>query len=188
LQRSVYRFPSLALRLAECTMVERFAPFVFDSYRYFAHDRESEVEFLSGAALMVRADVFKSVGGFDEGFFMYSEESDWMLRASEQGIRALFVPDSVITHLGGQSTNNLSAERSVEFLRSHERLIANHHGAPYMLAYRLATFAKHLPRSIALNITAPGSERALCETDALLWSIGQLKRPGLSEALLGKKV
>jgi GT2 family glycosyltransferase len=63
-----------------------------------AFDRPEEVAAVSGAAFAVRRDVFQALGGFDEDFFLYMEDTDLSLRARLAGWRCLFVPHSVVYH------------------------------------------------------------------------------------------
>ena len=48
-------------------------------------DQTQEVDWLVGAALLTRREVLDQVGGFDEGYFMYSEELDWQRRVKQAG-------------------------------------------------------------------------------------------------------
>jgi GT2 family glycosyltransferase len=57
-----------------------------------------EVSAVSGAAFAIRKDLFESLGGFDERFFMYMEDTDLSLRARLAGYRCLYAPDSVAYH------------------------------------------------------------------------------------------
>ncbi len=115
LQRSVYRFPSLRLFFAELFFLPNLK--LFNDYRYFKHDREKKVDFVIGAFLLMPAALFKKLGGFDERFFMYAEESDLCLRVKKQGKDILFYPDAKIIHLGGGSADKLLNIKSV-FLES----------------------------------------------------------------------
>jgi GT2 family glycosyltransferase len=54
---------------------------------------------LSGACMLVRREAYDQVGGFDEGFFMYSEETDWQRRMKNKGFRIVFTPAAQVTHL-----------------------------------------------------------------------------------------
>jgi GT2 family glycosyltransferase len=82
----------------------------------------------TGCALMVRADAVRALGGFDEGFFMYSEEIDLCTRAVDAGHRIVSVPDAVVTHDGQVSTGLESPERAVEMARSRRRYWRKHYG------------------------------------------------------------
>ncbi len=57
-----------------------------------------EVDAVSGAAFAIRRQVFEELGGFDERFFMYVEDTDLSLRARLAGYRCLYVPAAVIKH------------------------------------------------------------------------------------------
>lgn len=63
-----------------------------------AFDRLEEVAAVSGTAFAIRRDLFQALGGFDEDFFLYVEDTDLSLRARLAGWRCLFVPDSVVYH------------------------------------------------------------------------------------------
>ena len=56
-----------------------------------------DVEFCSGSFFLMRTDVFKQIGGFDEGYFMYVEDADITRKALLHG-RAVYLPDAVVTH------------------------------------------------------------------------------------------
>ena len=58
----------------------------------------SEVAAVSGAAFAVKQALFKELGGFDEEFFMYFEDTDLSLRTRLSGYRIVYIPDSVVTH------------------------------------------------------------------------------------------
>jgi GT2 family glycosyltransferase len=62
------------------------------------------VEAVTGAAMLVRRELFERLGGLDERFFMYCEDGDFCLRARRAGWRTMLVPDAVVTHFGGAST------------------------------------------------------------------------------------
>lgn len=62
------------------------------------------VDWLQGSCLLLPRDVFAAVGGFDEDYYMYSEEVDLQRRLSDAGVQAWLLPGLVVTHEGGAST------------------------------------------------------------------------------------
>jgi GT2 family glycosyltransferase len=62
------------------------------------------VDWLPGASMMVRPAVFDAIGGFDETYFLYFEETDFCFRAKKAGYSTWYVPDSRVMHIRGQST------------------------------------------------------------------------------------
>ncbi len=92
------------------------------------HTVEREVDWLSGAALMVRRDVLESVGLLDEDFYMYCEDVDWCYRMHQRGWRVCYVPHAVITHAIGGSSNKCQARMIVERHKSMWRYYFKHHG------------------------------------------------------------
>ena len=67
------------------------------------HSHAHEVECVKGAALLVRRSAFEDVGGFDERFFLYAEESDLCARLRRRGWSILFEPAARVVHAGGAS-------------------------------------------------------------------------------------
>jgi N-acetylglucosaminyl-diphospho-decaprenol L-rhamnosyltransferase len=60
-----------------------------------------EVEVLNGGFMMVRTDVWRQLGGFDESFFLYSEEIDLFKRMKDLGYRVMVTPDAAVIHDAG---------------------------------------------------------------------------------------
>ena len=66
--------------------------------------RLTAVDWTAGCSLLIRQDVLEDVGDFDEGFFLYFEETDLCRRAALAGWRTLYVPQSRVSHVGSAST------------------------------------------------------------------------------------
>ena len=64
-----------------------------------------DVDWVSGASMMVRRDAFVAVSGMDEGFFLYWEDADYCARVAAAGFRRVYVPSASIRHLGGRSAD-----------------------------------------------------------------------------------
>ncbi|HEX6762567.1 MAG TPA: glycosyltransferase family 2 protein [Gaiellaceae bacterium] len=91
----------------------------------FDHTFVREVDWLSGAALLVRRSAAEEVGLFDESFFMFSEEVDWLTRFRRAGWEVLFYPQAEVVHVGGATHGGrLYAEN----LRGQLRFLDKHRG------------------------------------------------------------
>ena len=130
LQRSVRGEPTLWRLATEYLFIRKLAPhskWLNPLYRGdFDHDRVAAVDWLFGPALLVRREAADAVGLFDEDFFMFSEEVDWMTRFRRAGWTVLFFPGAEVVHVGGASHGG---RLYVENLRGHLRFIAKHRGA-----------------------------------------------------------
>lgn len=82
---------------------------------HWDYSRRREVGQLSGAAMLLRREVVEEVGGFDERFHMYGEDSEWCVRIRRAGWRIVFEPAAVVKHLGAASS--LKRWTSLEKLR-----------------------------------------------------------------------
>ena len=125
-----------------------------------AHYREERsADWLVGAFLLARAEVVAQIGGLDERFFLYSEETDWCYRARAAGWDVRHLPRMVITHHCVPATKpELVAQLSYAkllFARKHYR-----RGAA--TAVRVALVARHSTRVLALAVALRrgGSSRA----------------------------
>lgn len=88
-----------------------------------------DVDWLSGACMMIRREVFDAVGGMDEGFFLYWEDADFCRRVSQAGWRTVYVPAVRARHTGGRSSRHATAASLRAFHRSAFRLFWKHSAA-----------------------------------------------------------
>lgn len=84
----------------------------------------ARVDWVLGAAMLVRREAFDAVHGFDEGFAMYSEETDFCRRLADRGWGCIACGDARAVHLGGASTAN-TAWTGV-LAQSRHRYLARH--------------------------------------------------------------
>lgn len=93
------------------------------------YDHPQEIFWASGAALVIRSNVFHSVGGFDEDFFAHMEEIDLCWRIKRRAMKITVVPRSVVYHLGG-ATLSYESPRKVylNFRNSLLMIVKNHEG------------------------------------------------------------
>lgn len=96
-----------------------------EAYGGWARDTEREVDIVTGCFLLIRRDLWKRLGGFDERFFMYGEEADLCLRARNLGARPMVTPDATIVHHDGASAR-VRAEKLERLLKAKTLLIRRH--------------------------------------------------------------
>ncbi len=149
-QSSRRRFPGLALALVESTILERIT-FLKDlpalrsfSFQDEPDDIAHEVDWLVGAALLVRRAVVADIGGFDERYFMYSEELDFCRRAKMAGWQVWYAPVTTITHFEGQSSRQDLAARHINFHSSKLSYFRKFHGRLYAVILRLFLLLSYL--------------------------------------------
>ncbi len=101
----------------------------FLGLRFEKYDEPLHVEALSGCCLMLRTDVLREIGAFDEEMFCYFEEVDWEYRARKAGWSIGFVPiESIIHHRGAsayrdpetrQNSLIMAKANQIYFLKKH---------------------------------------------------------------------
>ena len=101
---------------------------------------DCEVDWISGTSMLIRRSTFEQAGLFDESFFLYFEEVDFCRTARNAGIRACFVANAPITHLGGASTGMMDTTRRMPayWFDSRYRYFRKHHGMAYTTGCDLA--------------------------------------------------
>lgn len=90
------------------------------------HSKICEIDFVSGAAFVIRRSVLEKVGLFDEGYFLYFEEPDYCLRAKRAGYRSFLIPCSVAFHKSASSTKKIGVFAYYHYEKSHLRFIVKH--------------------------------------------------------------
>lgn len=139
LRRNCRDYPTLRNEASQALYLDQLFPSIswFRGRTLMDYDYEtpSDIEVLSGCFLMVPRRVWEVVGGLDERFFIYAEDTDWSRRIKEAGWRVVYFPQAQAIHYGGSS----SAVERVRFDR--ERLRANleywrkHEGTARTAAY-----------------------------------------------------
>jgi GT2 family glycosyltransferase len=143
-QRSIRGDPTLWRLATEYLYLRKLAPNSQLLNAFYgggrSPEREQQVESLYGAALLVRAAAAEQVGLFDERFFMFSEETDWLYRFRQAGWSVLYSPAAEVVHVGGASHGGALY---IENLRGILRFTDKHRGraaaerARHLLRYAL---------------------------------------------------
>ena len=113
---------------------------------------------VSGAAMLIRGEAFRRIGGFDEGFQMYFEETDLCRRLCDAGFRVAFCPQAKAVHWHGASTLQTSV-RQVEYYLNYVRYFRKHQGRGPALVLAVAVAVSTVLRMLALPFKYPPLSR-----------------------------
>jgi len=109
-----------------------------------AHDQPSgPVDYVKGACLLLRRSALEQIGGLDEQFFMYFEESDWCRRAWLTGYRILLCNEVAVAHLEGHATRQVNHFSQTQFQLSYRLFIRKHYGSWRLPGFRLVQFVEY---------------------------------------------
>ena len=145
-QPSAWRFPTPAVSLLGLPTLGRVG------VEQSTGVRPRSVDWLMGAALLLRREALDDVGLFDEGFFLYSEETDLCLRLRRHGWRACYFPAVTVVHHESQFSTGIPARRINEMWRSRHRYWRKHHSTAGARAAALATGSQYALRAGAGTI------------------------------------
>ncbi|HET7571767.1 MAG TPA: glycosyltransferase family 2 protein [Gaiellaceae bacterium] len=141
LQDSAWRFPSPAVAALGLLTLGRAG------VKQSGGDEARDVDWAMGAALLLRREALDEVGGFDEGFFIYSEETDLCRRLRAAGWRTRYFPEVTVVHHESQFSAGIPARRVNEQWRSRHRYWRKHHSPLAARVAALSTGAQYLLRA-----------------------------------------
>jgi len=168
LQRSVRGFPTVWRLATEYFFLRKLAPGTRALNAFYAanfdHETVRKAEFLMGAVLLLRREAIAQVGGFDERFFMFSEETDLCYRMHKAGWTVEFFPEAEFVHVGGASTRSEWGRMYREQLRGHLLFLAKHQSL-----YRAEQARKMLVWALRLRALLFRGERGRTYREAADW-------------------
>ncbi len=124
------------------------------------YEQPGPVDWATGAAMLITQECREAVGEWDESFFLYSEETDYSIRARRAGFRIEYVPDATAVHIGGDL--QVSPRLWTICVLNKVRLYARDHGRVQTAAFRAAIVLNEATRAAA------GRERSRMALRALL--------------------
>jgi len=135
-----------------------------------AYETEHEAEWAVGAILLVDRECYDAVGGLDETFFLYSEETDFSLRAKDAGWATFYTPHAGAMHIGGGSGESAATHMMKQINR--------------IRLYRRRTGT--VPAAIYYGLTVLTEVRRALFGHAKSWpTVRALLRPSLRPSALG---
>ncbi len=122
LQYSCRRFPSLGAGFFRNTYLGRLFPNNSYARDYlmtdFDHNSDMGVDWVSGCAMLIRRETINKIGALDERFYMYCEDVDICQRVWDSGQEVVYVPEAIVTHAIGRSSDKNADKMIKEFHRS----------------------------------------------------------------------
>ena len=161
-QNSIANFPTLATELLNKSLLRRLWP-----RRYPGKEQRFaepvEVETVVGACMIIRRDLWDAIGGLDERYFFFFEETDFCLQTRRLGKHVMHLPQITVSHGQGQTAKKDSPAARIEYWRSRYIYFAKHHGLGVRLTLTtgllLRLFANSLASGLMLALTLGRSGR-----------------------------
>jgi GT2 family glycosyltransferase len=154
-QASYADFPTL---LTESLQAFGLAKWLYGPYYPSPPPRPDElartVDWVAGACLMVRREVADAVGLLDEGYWMYTEETDWCYRIDQAGWNVYYLPESKIVHFGGASSSKRRPEMVAQLYRSKLHFFGKYRGFLQTTALKAVIVCASLTKAVL--VTVPG--------------------------------
>ena len=131
-QQSAYPIPTIRAFLV-AAIYQRWLgrlseKFIADTYPGWQGTAEREIGFQAGCCLLIRRELLRALGGFDERLFHQFEDADLCLRVWKSGKSVLFYPGAEVTHVGGQNRGRYPIPVVLETHRSRYRFFYKHYG------------------------------------------------------------
>lgn len=138
LQGSCQRAPTVLREWIHLMHLDRWLPGLTYQRVFYEGTAPRDVDVVQGACLLMRAGVHEEVGGFDESYFMYSEEVELCERIRAAGWRIAWVPKARVLHHGGASTALVADEMFLQLYASKLRFFRRNRGQGAATRFKLA--------------------------------------------------
>jgi N-acetylglucosaminyl-diphospho-decaprenol L-rhamnosyltransferase len=171
LQDSAWRFPTPLVSAVGLLTVGKLG------VKQSGGERAHAVDWVMGAALVLRREALDEVGLFDEEFFLYSEEVDLQFRLRQAGWEVHYFPDATVVHHESQFSAEIPERRINEMWRSRHRYWNKHHGTTGARVAALATGGQYALRAAVAPLAHRSARRMLLHARDS-WSVNG---PGLRE-------
>ncbi|MFE9468119.1 glycosyltransferase [Streptomyces virginiae] len=130
-----------------------------------AYERETVADWATGALMALSGECLAACGAWDESFFLYSEETEYCLRARDRGFLTRLEPSASATHLGGDS--RVSPRLWTLLTVNRVRLYRRRHGLAATTAFRAAVLLRESSRAALGRPASLAAARALAGRPAL---------------------
>ena len=135
LQSSYGVYPNLASELINRTLWQKLKV----SRTSKCEQSAFHVDCVVGAVMLVSRETVDKVGGMDERFFFFLEETDWCKRINESGLKVIHLPEIKVVHLQGKTANKAPVRARIEFHKSRLLFFEKHYGKSAASILRFGT-------------------------------------------------
>jgi len=171
LQDSAWRFPTPLVSTLGLLTVGKLG------VKQSLGERPQAVDWVMGAALVLRREALEEVGLFDEEFFLYSEEVDLQFRLRQAGWEVHSFPEATVVHHESQFSADIPERRVNEMWRSRHRYWHKHHGSVGARVAALTTGGQYALRAVVAPLAHRSPRRMLLHARDS-WGV---RGPGLRE-------
>ena len=151
LQPSIRRAPAVRRAVAEAVIggrnagrIGRLSELIINPKAY---DQPGPVVWATGAAMLISTRLVRELGPWDESFFLYSEETEYCLRAADHGYQVWYNAAATAVHIGGDAQVN--PDLAALTVVNKVRLFRRRHNAMTASAFYVATLAGETVRALA---------------------------------------
>jgi len=177
-QNSIANFPSLATELLNKFLLRTLWPRRFPGKEQEFREPIA-VESVIGAFFLVRRELWEKLGGMDERFFFFLEETDFCLRARQAGFATMHLPQVRVWHRQGQTAKQDLAAARIEYWRSRYAYFVKHKGAAVCFALFDGLLLRLLVNSLVSGLITAASlgrskgwrEKFAVHRGLLLWHL-----------------
>jgi GT2 family glycosyltransferase len=177
---TAFRFPSIAGEFEAAAHTGAISRLLAKSAVVMAMPQQTcRVDWTAGASLMLRAGMVERIGGFDESYFLYFEETDLCRRAARAGWETWFVRESTVAHIGSATTGAKTWTRMPGYwFDSRRNYFIRNHGHAYAALATLSWVAGGLIWKLRQTISGkPPRNAEYFMSDLILHSLRAPFRP-----------
>ena len=126
-QNSIANWPTLTTELFNKSLLRQLWPKQYPGKEQVFTEPVA-VESVVGAFMLIRREAWEAIGGLDERYFFFLEETDFCLQACQRGWKVMHLPQVYVWHGQGQTAKQVSVAARIEYWRSRYQYFAKNHG------------------------------------------------------------
>jgi len=156
-----------------CTW-SKISPITAMPYNFFDDEPEAKVDYLSGAAMLVKKDVIDKIGFLDSEYFLFFDETDWCARMIRAGYDLVYTPKAIAWHKVSSSFDN-SSKKIYYMERSRVRFAIKNFDLKYLPLFYLSFFFETLYVFLR-DIKNSDFSRSRVRSKIIFWNFAHFKK------------